>query len=605
MDNPESKEHLTQFYDAELGVEELLNEDRYIGHQLIDSGAIKEVFRVTDTHCAREVAFARIREEVFSLESAIDFIREVQTTSGFEHPNIIRIYGVGIKDGTPWFTMELSSGKTLENLLDETPELPLAERLEIFVQLCDAVSYAHERDVLHLDLKPANISIGKRGQVLLADWGLASSVCRLPEGDLVNAHTEQGMIKGSLGYMSPEQAEPGYRKDPASDVFGLGGILHFLLTNEPPIPGDDREEILTNTKNGVIKSLSRPEIPPRLVPLLGKVLSKDPVARYRSASELKSEIEAFRQGFATLAETASTWTKTKLFYRRNQAFCLIVLGVLGILITSTAYYISSIKASEERANLARRQAEEQKAEAELQRKEAQAQRAIAENNLKKFRVAEELRKRMNLEFADTLFIYANSQLMELDLDEALANAKKGVSRNPENPDAQKQLGNIHFMRQEFEDAVLHLKAGGKPESAELLKIAEEYQTKPHPLPVDDLAALFDRIWNPGRSMIRIAMFQYDSKIRPPSEHRFVVAHMVKKNAKLDSLDIKYAVKTKTLYLIGNPRLRSVLAEVKGLSTPFNLLSTLPIERLVLDDTPANRANIEKFKPNPGCTVMFR
>lgn len=600
MDEPteiseQKKESLAEFYDAELSISDLLEDDRYIGHELIDGGAIKEVYKVTDTHCAREVAFAKIKEGVFGLESAIDFLREVQTTSGFEHPNIIRIYDVGIKDGVPWFTMELSSGKTLKNLIEESPDLPLAEKLEIFLQLCDAVNYAHERDVLHLDLKPDNVNIGKAGGVLLADWGLSSSICILPEADLVNAQTQVGMVKGTLGYMAPEQAVPNYRKARTADIFGLGGILFFLLTGEAPIPGEGRDKILENTKLGRLKDFEREEIPSRLVPLLAKVLAVKPQDRYASVADLKSEIEAFRNGFATLAESASLWTRVKLFCRRNTAFCL-TLGAAGIvLLASTAYYIGSIKESEALANSAAE-------EAERQREEANAQQLIAEEALRRFLVAEELNQRTNLEFAETLFMHAESRILVFDLEDALVSVQKAVERDPGNTEALKQLGNIHFMRQEFKQAARYLKAGGKPESRTLIEISEENADKPYPLPVEDLTGLFDRI--SSRPFFKFCMFQYDANIRSPMEHSELVAHMLEKSSGLEELNFKYDAKSEILDLSGNPGLKSVSSDATNASKPFNLLSSLPIRRLILDDTESNRANEAQLKPSRRCRVVF-
>lgn len=583
----QKKQSLAEFYDAELSISDLLEDDRYIDHELIDGGAIKEVYRVTDTHCAREVAFAKIKG-TFGLEGAIDFLREVQTTSCFEHPNIIRIYDVGITDGVPWFTMELSSGKTLKNLMEDSPDLSLAERLEIFLQLCDAVNYAHERDVLHLDLKPDNVNIGKAGGVMLADWGLSSSTCILPEADLVNGQTQVGMVKGTLGYMAPEQAVPNYKKARTADIFGLGGILFFLLTGEVPIAGNGRDEILENTKAGRLKDFEREEIPSRLVPLLTKVLAVKPEDRYVSVTDLKSEIEAFRNGFTTLVESASLWTRLKLFYRRNAAFCLTVAAACIVLLVFTAYYIGSIKESESLANSAR--------------EKASAQQFIAEQALRRFLVAEELNQRTNLEFAETLFMHAESRILVFDLEDALVSVQKSVERDPENTEALKQLGNIHFMRQEFKQAARYLKAGGKPESRTLIEISEENMEKRYPLPVEDLTELFDRITS--RPFFKFCMFQYDANIRSPMEHSELVAHMLKKSSGVEDLNFKFNATSETLDLSGNPGLKSVSSDATKASKPFNLLSTLPIRRLILDDNETNRANEMQLKPNRRCRVIF-
>jgi len=190
MNSDSRKMSLTDFYDAELTALDHLREPRYIDHKLIGKGAFKEVYQVLDTHCSREVAYSVLKKEVMTPEGVIDFIREIQITSGFEHPNIIRIYDIGITDGDPWFTMELSNGGTLTDLLGNGDDHSLSKKLDLFIQLCDAVQYAHEHDVVHLDLKPDNVNIDKRGQVLLADWGIASSLCKLPESDLVKDRSQ-------------------------------------------------------------------------------------------------------------------------------------------------------------------------------------------------------------------------------------------------------------------------------------------------------------------------------------------------------------------------------------------------------------------------------
>jgi len=265
MSDSSTNHNLTDFYDADITIHDHLNKERYIDYKLIGTGSFKEVYQVFDTHCSREVAYSTLKQDLLSPENAIDFVREIQITSGFEHPNIIRIYDVGIKEDCPWFTMELSSGRTLTNLLESRNNIQLSEKLDLFIQLCDAVHYAHQHDVIHLDLKPDNINIDKHDQVLLADWGIASSICKLPEADLMRDSSQPHYIKGSLGYMAPEQAVPNYQKYPSTDIFGLGGVLFFLLTGEAPIPASDQKKMLENTKAGVIKELNRLAIP-RLLP---------------------------------------------------------------------------------------------------------------------------------------------------------------------------------------------------------------------------------------------------------------------------------------------------------------------------------------------------
>ncbi|MFC5050427.1 protein kinase [Rubritalea spongiae] len=582
------EQHLNDFYDQEIHIHELLEAERYIDYQLVGKGVSKVVYKVTDTHCARDVAFAQMREGTFNLEEAIGFLREVQIASSFEHPNIIRIYDVGIQKGLPWFTMELNSGHTLTELIESANSPTLAERLEIFVQLCDAVSYAHERDVLHLDLKPDNVSIGKHGQVLLADWGLASSIQKQPEADLIKAPKRPDLIKGSLGYMAPEQAAFDYKKAPTSDIFGLGAILYFLLTNEPPIAGKTRDEILENTQNGTLNQFDRPSIPSRLVPLLVKVLAKSPSDRYQSASELQQEVEAYRNGFATLVEEAPPWTKLRLFCIRNKALTAITTSALLVLLCSSFYYVHAIKQSESQAVAAKI--------------EAESQRTIAETRLNDVIAARRKARKANQDFSDTLFLLAQGQMINFDFDQALKSARAALERDPNNLEASRRLGVIYFVLQQFEEAAFYLEASQWKGAQDLIDIADAQPTSSR-IDTSQLIHIFSQL--PHRDFLRLYMLKYDAKIRSPKEHSKLVAFMLKETAQIEDLQFKYATRTKTLNLSGNPTLKNTFSLKNRHFKAFNLLATLPMRRLILDDTQYHRDNVGLFRPTPQCEVLFR
>jgi len=405
---------LKQFYDSELTAADVLEEERYQNFQLLNKGGSKRIYRVFDAHCSREVAYARIRDKVMSLEQSLEFIREVQVTASFEHPNIIRIYDMGIKEGLPWYTMELSSGKTLTDRLIEEDVMSLSTCLEVFLDLCDAVEYAHERDVLHLDLKPDNVAIGKNGQILLTDWGLAAGVHHKPSGDLINAQTHHGKMKGSLGYMAPDQTDLKLSNTVSADIFSLGAILYFLLTGEAPIPGDSKEESVRNTQDGRLKPIERPEIPARLTPLLKKALMRNPKERYQSVSDLKKEIYMFNDGFSTIAEPPSIRREMALFYKRNTPFCLTVLAALLCLAILNQFYISALRKSEQSALHAKA--------------EALAQKQSAQETLDKYLSAQKEITETNQEYSSTLFYDAMDSLSNFDFPNALKEAENSVKR---------------------------------------------------------------------------------------------------------------------------------------------------------------------------------
>ena len=190
-------------------------EDRYDQAQLIAVGGMKRILKVLDRHGNRHVAMARLHEDASDL--LFDpFIREARLTALLEHPNIISVHDIGVdKEGHPYFTMDLKVGDGLDVVLQKAladGSYPLSERLDIFLKVCDAVTYAHSREVIHLDLKPANIQVGHYGEVLVCDWGLGKLICSgdgidddvLLNPDLLSGMTVYGQIKGTPGFMAPE-----------------------------------------------------------------------------------------------------------------------------------------------------------------------------------------------------------------------------------------------------------------------------------------------------------------------------------------------------------------------------------------------------------------
>ena len=191
-------------------------QERYGQPELIAVGGMKRILKVLDRHGNRHVAMARLHEDASDL--LFDpFIREARLTALLEHPNVISVHDVGVdKEGQPYFTMDLKVGDGLDVVLQKALAdggHPLSDRLDIFLKVCDAITYAHSRDVIHLDLKPANIQVGHYGEVLVCDWGLGKLIGGTDEidddvllnPDLLSEMTVYGQVKGTPGYMAPEQ----------------------------------------------------------------------------------------------------------------------------------------------------------------------------------------------------------------------------------------------------------------------------------------------------------------------------------------------------------------------------------------------------------------
>ena len=320
--------------------------NRYQDEELLGKGGVKEVYRIFDNHTRRWVAMAKLREdrgpEFYDL-----FVNEAWLTSSLNHPNIISVHDVGIDSfGHPYFTMDLKGNTTLANFIKSSDRDQRA-LLRDFLKICDAVSYAHSHEIIHLDLKPDNIQTDAFGEVLVCDWGLGKIISDFeennpvaPSPDLLDNMTLVGEIKGSPGYMAPEQASREADKDHRTDIFSLGCILHAILTGEPPFKGDGRA-MLEATSQGIVsdpcEKFPSLKIPPSLGAVTLKALAKSPDDRYQSVSELNDDVQRYMEGFSTNAEDSNFLREAFLFASRNRtpviitSLSLILLSVLSTL----------------------------------------------------------------------------------------------------------------------------------------------------------------------------------------------------------------------------------------------------------------------------------
>ena len=325
-------------------------EQRYCKETLIGEGGVKQVFRAFDNYTKRWVALARLRTDR-GADFYDFFVHEAWLTSSLQHPNIINVYDVGIDENErPFFTMDLRRKGNLADLMSRKEPVKLKDLLSIFLKICDAISYSHSRNIIHLDLKPENIQTAAYGEVLICDWGLGKIIgeedllCEdfevIPElRDNVTLFRE---IKGTPGYMAPEQIRANERKGRRTDIFSLGCILHTMLVGEPPFTGN-REEVLAKTLSGEIGLFEKEEfaqrVPESLKAVVRKALAGKLEDRYTNAIEMKEDVRRFLHGYTTQAENSNFFRETLFFIARNRLPVLLsclglvlfsVLGTLGI-----------------------------------------------------------------------------------------------------------------------------------------------------------------------------------------------------------------------------------------------------------------------------------
>jgi serine/threonine-protein kinase len=261
----------------------------------IGRGGMGQVLGAEQVALSRTVAVKRsLRGSKDRQAAAAALIREGRATGALEHPNIVPVYALGrTPDNDVLLVMKRIEGTTWGELLRRRPSTAddLARHLQILVDVCHAVHFAHSRGVLHRDLKPDNVMVGPFGEVYVLDWGLAvcmgsTSIPGVPHVD------EASSIAGTPNYMAPEMAVPKGVLDARTDVYLLGGILHAVLTGAPPHVGATIDEILHKAWLAAPPTFG-PDVPPELAALCTRALARDPAARVQTADELRLGVEEF------------------------------------------------------------------------------------------------------------------------------------------------------------------------------------------------------------------------------------------------------------------------------------------------------------------------
>lgn len=343
------------------------HKDRYTRLREVAQGGVKCIYLVDDHVTGRNLAMAIRKQHTGNPSKDEVFLREARITSALQHPNIIPIYDMGIQaDGCAFFTMKYIQGQSLKTLLSMVQNgstqngATLSARLDIFVKVCEAVAYAHHNGVLHLDLKPANIQVSDYGEVLLCDWGLAEitdAQCHNPRLERYSFDKEEqrslksGQIKGTPGYMAPEQLQRGGKKDQRTDIFALGSILFEITKLEKLLDGSEAQIIHQTQINPRLKLNDIPA--QNLMAIAAKALQFEPGLRYQRVDELLNDLHAYRNGFASQAESAPLPRQLVLFYKRHRSSCTLSLAFFLFSFLGAIVAFTSIRKSEQAAIEAR------------------------------------------------------------------------------------------------------------------------------------------------------------------------------------------------------------------------------------------------------------
>src|SRR5262245_13036484 len=272
-------------------------------------GAMGIVYKAEDPNLDRIVALKTIILEDDAegrKEYQKRFFLEAKAAGKLNHPNIVTAFDFGEEDGVAYLAMELIEGADLRERLKQGA-LPPAEAVDVAQQVAEGLGYAHERGVVHRDIKPGNIMLQRRGQSKIMDFGLA----RMRAAD---HKTSTGMVLGTPKYMSPEQVA-GQPVDQRSDIFSLGIVLHEMLTGQRLFAGEDAPQMMHNVVHVEHEPPTRfkPDLPSMLDFVVARALKKDPALRYQDAFEFSADLGnclAEMRGRAPAAKPAADGTKT-------------------------------------------------------------------------------------------------------------------------------------------------------------------------------------------------------------------------------------------------------------------------------------------------------
>ena len=275
--------------------------DRYRITRELGRGGMATVYLAHDLKHARDVALKVVRSDLVATVGSGRFLREIEIAAQLRHPNIVPLYDSGrvpveeltsgaerARDGVLYYVMPYEAGQTLRDRVRREGQLAIDDALVIIRDICDALAYAHERGIVHRDIKPDNILLSGR-HALVSDFGVARAASEMASG---GASTGAGVLLGTPAYMAPEQVAADPHVDHRADIYAVGVVAYELLTGHPPFGGEPREILaaqLAQTPESV--AVARPDVPDAVATVVMKCLAKNPAARWQSVAEMLPHLE--------------------------------------------------------------------------------------------------------------------------------------------------------------------------------------------------------------------------------------------------------------------------------------------------------------------------
>jgi eukaryotic-like serine/threonine-protein kinase len=300
----------------------------------IGAGAMGEVFRARDTRLGRDVAIKVLPSSVATLPDRLQrFAQEAQAAAALNHPNVVAVYDVHTEGDTPYVVSELLEGETLRAALGQGALAP-RRTIEIASQVAAGLAAAHQKGIVHRDVKPENIFLTTDGRTKLLDFGIAR-IAGPADADLEStrpggpAPTQPGVVLGTVGYMAPEQVR-GEPVDWRADVFALGAVCYEMLTGCRAFQGDTAVEVMAAIVRSDPPPMSPAQVPPGIDRAVRRCLEKSPALRFQSTSDVAYALDALAAG------TTSTSTGPAPAPARRTAWVAVVAAAVGGLLLGLA-----------------------------------------------------------------------------------------------------------------------------------------------------------------------------------------------------------------------------------------------------------------------------